>query len=234
MLAIIAAVGPVIYATENNKQKLGPQYPYEIHSMQDMRALTDYFFRDLESKNSHAVTFGLMHLEMMDEVHPRLLAYLRKAIPERIKGLNPSDNVYLSNYASTLVRIGREEDLKLLQELTSTNMITQHILTENAMTLAGNLQRVREGKPRFGIHNKAFGPEEYPPETSPLSKPIPPLVVKKEEEPPPPPVKPLQQPVVKQAEPLPIHVEDHSWMLWLLAVFAALSGLFWLMRKPVK
>ncbi len=26
--------------------------------------------------------------------------------------------------------------------------------------------------------------------------------------------------------------QDHSWMLWLLAVFAALSGLFWLMRKP--
>ncbi len=27
---------------------------------------------------------------------------------------------------------------------------------------------------------------------------------------------------------------DNSWMLWLLAVFASLGGIYWLMRKPVK
>ncbi len=28
--------------------------------------------------------------------------------------------------------------------------------------------------------------------------------------------------------------QDHSWMVWLLAVFASLGGLFWLMKKPLK
>ncbi len=47
-----------------------------------------------------------------------------------------------------------------------------------------------------------------------------------------------QSPVVAavppmKAPPVP-EPQDHSWMLWLLAVFAALGGVFWLMRKPLK
>ncbi len=219
------------YTLVPTKAASAPQYPYEIHSMVEMRALTNYFFRDLESNDFRVVSFALMKLEMMDETHSRLLDYIRKQLPGRVKCLNRMDNGLLVEFGHTLVRIGHDEDLKLLQSLTSTNMMAEHSLKETIITLTECLNRVKEGKPRFILHDKPYQPEEYPPETSPLSKPIPPLVVRKEEEPVPPPVKPLQQPTVKQSEPLSVHVEDRSWVLWLAVVIGGTSGAFLMWRK---
>ena len=213
-----------------------PKYPYEIHSMQDVHALTEYFFRDLQSQNLKAVSYGLMYLEMMDETYPRLLTIIRHELPTRVKNIKPGDASIAIDMSDALYYVGDETDIAFLKNLAADAPyvgLQAHLLRVSSNLEAG-LKRVKEGGFRFGKTNKPSELGELPPETSPLSKPIPPLAVKKEEEPVPPPVKPLQQPTVKQVDPLPVHVEDRSWMLWLLAIFAALGGIFWLMRKSTR
>ncbi len=216
---------------ENVTQESYPKYPYKIHSMVDLRALTEYFYQDLHSGNTRLFQSAMDHLAMMEETHARLLEYIRRELPERAKLLKVSDDYYVSVMTTTLFKIGQEQDLQLLRSLNPPNKVVKYGIEREADSLNAALNRVKEGKMRFSKSNNYYDPSEYPPETSPLSKPIPPLIVQKEDESVPPPVKSLQQPTVKQSEPLPIPVENHSWIVWLLAVFAALSGLFWLMRK---
>jgi hypothetical protein len=209
-----------------------------VRSMSDVRALEEYFYRDLLKDKPGNAMLSLLYLEYIESDYPRLIAFIGQELPKRALGQKTNDILVASELATTLVRLGGERELEFVRSIRTPHVGFVHALEGLAISLDETLKRTKEGRPRYGTRSKYIDPRGLPPETSPLSRPIPPLEPVKGSLPELKSASAKQPPAAKNPEPsvkdvVSAHSPVSVWP-WLALVVIAVAGVVWIFLRPTR